>query len=55
MVDILPWKTLHSIRDIIDTMHETALSVFNEKKEALVNDEGAFKNTRKDLMSVLSG
>ncbi|RXW23123.1 hypothetical protein EST38_g2750 [Candolleomyces aberdarensis] len=53
LVDILPSKTLHSLRDIVDTMHETALNVFNEKKEALANDEDTFKTTRKDIMSAL--
>ncbi|KAJ2930402.1 hypothetical protein H1R20_g6713, partial [Candolleomyces eurysporus] len=53
LVDILPIKALHTLRDIVDTMHETALGVFNEKKEALADDEDTFKATRKDIMSAL--
>ena len=39
----------------MDTMHQTAVGLFNEKKEALSTDEAAFQNSRKDFISVLSG
>ncbi|KAJ2915621.1 hypothetical protein MD484_g4782, partial [Candolleomyces efflorescens] len=53
VVSILPWKRLQKVQDIMDTMHETAVDVFNEKKEALSSDEAAFQSDRKDFMSVL--
>lgn len=54
VVNLLPWNNLHKLRDIVDTMHETSVELFNDKKKALANDENAFKTDRKDLMSVLS-
>ncbi|KAJ2930386.1 hypothetical protein H1R20_g6714, partial [Candolleomyces eurysporus] len=53
LVNILPWNRLHKLRDIVDTMYDTSFDLFNEKKQALANDEAGFKTTRKDLMSVL--
>jgi hypothetical protein len=53
-VNVLPWNRLHKLRDIVDTMYDISFELFNEKKQALVNDESSFKNKHKDLMSVLS-
>jgi hypothetical protein len=54
VINVLPWNRLHKLRDIVDTMYDTSFELFNEKKQALVNDEASFKNKHKDLMSVLS-
>ncbi|KAJ7600333.1 cytochrome P450 [Mycena floridula] len=34
-VDILPWKTLHKARDLVDLMHKTSVDIYQEKKRAL--------------------
>ena len=54
VVNVLPWNRLHKLRDIVDTMYDTSFDLFNEKKQALANNEAEFKTNRKDLMSVLS-
>ena len=57
IMDILPWKTLHEIRDIVDILHNTTVEIFEAKKKAL--EEGDEAVTRqigkgKDFMSILS-
>ncbi|KAF8896610.1 cytochrome P450 [Infundibulicybe gibba] len=56
VVDILPWKNLHRLRDIVDTMHNTSTQIFEEKKRALrEGDEAIAKQVGqgKDIMSIL--
>ncbi|KAJ2915623.1 hypothetical protein MD484_g4784, partial [Candolleomyces efflorescens] len=54
VVNVLPWNRLHKLRDIVDTMYDTSLELFNEKKQALARDEASFKDKHQDLMSVLT-
>lgn len=57
VVDILPWKNLHVLRDIIDTMHNTCRQIYGEKKRALeAGDEAVSKQISqgKDIISILS-
>ncbi|KAF8896616.1 cytochrome P450 [Infundibulicybe gibba] len=56
LVNILPWKNLHHIRDIIDTIHQTSVTIFEEKKQALkAGDEAVSRQIGqgKDIMSIL--
>ncbi|KAJ3515520.1 hypothetical protein NMY22_g14433 [Coprinellus aureogranulatus] len=56
LVDIVPWKNLHEIRDIVDTMHETAVKIVENKKKAIrEGDESMSKQVGrgKDIMSIL--
>jgi len=56
VVDVLPWPTLHELRDIIDTMHNTSVEVVESKKRALKGgDEAIAKQIGqgKDVISIL--
>jgi len=57
VVDLLPWKNLHVVRDIVDIMHSASSEIFESKKRALLNgDEDATRQVgqKKDVMSILS-
>ncbi|KAJ2929646.1 hypothetical protein H1R20_g7436, partial [Candolleomyces eurysporus] len=56
VVNILPWKALHDLRDMIDTIHNTSVEIVNKTKQALT--EGKAGSERrigrgKDIMSIL--
>jgi hypothetical protein len=57
IVECLPSKRLHRIRDIVDSIHKVSLEIYESKKKALL--EGDDVVTRqigagKDILSVLS-
>ncbi len=57
VVDTIPWKTLHDIRDIVDILHSTSIDIFKSKKEESENRDGALSRQvgqGKDIMSILS-
>ena len=57
MASLLPIKSIGRLRDIIDTMHDTSVHIFEEKKRALKGgDEVVAKQFGggKDIMSILS-
>ncbi|RXW17125.1 hypothetical protein EST38_g8730 [Candolleomyces aberdarensis] len=35
VMDIVPWKNLHDVRDLINTMNETAVDIIESKKRAI--------------------
>jgi hypothetical protein len=49
VVNSVPWKTLHEVRDIIDTIEEYMVKIYNMKKREfeMGDSEG------KDLLSTL--
>ncbi|KAJ3922443.1 cytochrome P450 [Lentinula edodes] len=56
IINILPWKNLHHMRDIADYMYKVAIDIFEEKKRALEAGDEAIKNQigkGKDVISVL--
>lgn len=56
IVDLLPWKSLHDVRDIIDSIHNTSLEIFESKKRALLDgDEAVTRQVGqgKDILSIL--
>ncbi|KAJ7475712.1 cytochrome P450 [Mycena latifolia] len=56
IVDIVPWKDLHTARDIFDTMYETALNIYNIKKDALEKGDDVVSAqiaNGKDIISIL--
>ncbi|KAJ3786493.1 cytochrome P450 [Lentinula aff. detonsa] len=56
VVNILPWKNLHQMRDITDYMRQVATDIFVEKKRALEAGDEAVRNQTgrgKDIISVL--
>jgi hypothetical protein len=57
LVDIVPWRSLQKLRDIIDVMHDTSVEIFEAKKKALrEGDEAVSKQFGggKDILSILS-
>ncbi|KAF8969648.1 cytochrome P450 [Flammula alnicola] len=56
VVDILPWKNLHKLRDIVDVLYNTSVEIFESKKMALAEGDEALANQigqGKDIMSIL--
>ena len=57
IMDLLPWKTLHQLRDITDVMHDTSVEIVKSKKRALEDGEEAVAGQigeGKDILSILS-
>ena len=56
MLDTIPFKPAHAVRDVADRLYQTALEIYNDKKDALAaGDEAVAKQVAKgkDIMSVL--
>ncbi|KIK05288.1 hypothetical protein K443DRAFT_3951 [Laccaria amethystina LaAM-08-1] len=56
IIDILPWKNMHDVRDIVDAMHKTSLEIFESKKKALLDGDDVVARQigeGKDIMSML--
>ncbi|KAF8198596.1 cytochrome P450 [Pholiota molesta] len=57
VVDTLPWKNAHDLRDIVDILHKTSVEIFELKKKALADGDEAVASQigrGKDIMSILS-
>jgi hypothetical protein len=57
MVNLLPWKNLHDLRDIVDTMYKTSVEIFESKKRAMMDGDDAVVTQigrGKDILSILS-
>jgi len=57
IMDILPWKNLHGVRDSVDVLNNTAVEIFEGKKKALEEgDEAVARQIGQgnDIMSILS-
>ncbi|KAJ2931689.1 hypothetical protein H1R20_g5421, partial [Candolleomyces eurysporus] len=52
VVNLVPWKAVHQMRDVIDTMHQTSLDIFEQKRNALAQDDSDVEQ-RQDIMSIL--
>ncbi|KAJ3507575.1 hypothetical protein NMY22_g16892 [Coprinellus aureogranulatus] len=57
VVDLLPWKKLHELRDMVDAMHKTSIEIYEATKESLKDGQrvegGGRVGGGKDIMSVL--
>ncbi|KAJ7216239.1 cytochrome P450 [Mycena rebaudengoi] len=56
IVNITPWKDLHTARDIIDDLHQSAVNIYTAKKKALeAGDEAVAAQIAqgKDIISIL--
>ncbi|KAG2003363.1 cytochrome P450 [Coprinopsis cinerea AmutBmut pab1-1] len=56
LVDWLPWKDLHDLRNMTDVLHNTSVEIFETKKKALLQGEEAMAKEvgrGKDIISVL--
>jgi hypothetical protein len=57
ILNLIPWKTLHELRDIADVIHSTAVEIINSKKRALKDGDKAAERQigqGKDILSLLS-
>jgi hypothetical protein len=57
ILNLIPWKTLHELRDISDVFHNTALEIVNSKKRALEDGDEAVArqiSQGKDILSILA-
>ena len=54
IIDILPWKNLHDVRDIVDLLHNTSVEIFEARKKALEEGDETQIGQGKDIMSTLS-
>ncbi|KAJ7134048.1 cytochrome P450 [Mycena crocata] len=53
MINMIPSKTLHQTRDLVDIMERTARKLILEKKEAINRGQVDVKDDAKDIMSLL--
>ncbi|KAJ7816524.1 cytochrome P450 [Mycena olivaceomarginata] len=53
IVDMIPWKTLHRARDIVDEMHSTTMDLILSKKEAVARGRLEIADDAKDIISLL--
>ncbi|KAF8150007.1 cytochrome P450 [Crassisporium funariophilum] len=56
MIDILPFKSLKAIRNIVDILHKTSVEIYESKKKALEKGEEAVSaqiGQGKDIISIL--
>ncbi|KAH6912609.1 cytochrome P450 [Coprinopsis sp. MPI-PUGE-AT-0042] len=56
VVDILPWKKLHVLRDMVDIMHKTSQEILKAKKHALEAGDEVLREqvgNAKDVLSIL--
>ena len=56
-MNLLPWKNLHELRDIVDVLTNTSVEIFEEKKKALEKGDKIVTqqiDQGNDIMSILS-
>ena len=57
ILNVIPWKPLHELRDISDVFYNTAVEIVNSKKRALKDgDEAVARQIGQgnDILSILS-
>jgi len=57
VVDTLPWKSLHELRDLSNVLYETSVEILESKKAALEAGDEAVRQQvgeGKDILSILS-
>lgn len=55
-MNLLPWKNLHELRDIVDVFYNTSVDIFEAKKKALKEGDEAVSRQigqGKDIISIL--
>ncbi|KAF9474249.1 cytochrome P450 [Pholiota conissans] len=56
LLNLVPWKPLHNIRDISDVLHKTSVEIFENKRKALAEGDEAVERQvgqGKDILSIL--
>lgn len=57
IVNWIPWKALHDLRDLTDVMHNVCVGIYESKKKALLEGDEAVERQMgrgKDILSILS-
>ena len=55
VLDAVPWKAAHQVRDIVDVMHETSVSIYEAKRKAMAEEgDSTGEEQGKDIMGTLS-
>ena len=57
VLNLLPWKNLHDMRDIVDVLTNTSIEIFEEKKKALEKEDTTVTQQIEegsDIMGILS-
>ncbi|KAJ3523183.1 hypothetical protein NMY22_g11557 [Coprinellus aureogranulatus] len=52
VLDLIPWKAAHQMRDVVDIMHETSVNIFEIKRRAL-SEEGSDEEQKKSIIGTL--
>ncbi|KAJ3510085.1 hypothetical protein NLJ89_g4875 [Agrocybe chaxingu] len=56
LVDLIPWKALHDLRDVVDVLHNTSVEIIESKKKALAEGDESVAHQigqGKDILSIL--
>ena len=53
-MNLLPWKSLHELRDISDVLHKTSFDIYESKKALEKSGGEPAANQGKDIISILS-
>ena len=57
LIDFVPWRTLHELRNMSDIMYKTSVEIYESKKAALAAGDEAVSQQigqGKDILSILS-
>jgi hypothetical protein len=55
VLDAVPWKAAHQLRDIADVMHETSANMFEAKRKAMAEEgDSTGEEQKKDIIGTLS-
>jgi len=56
MVELIPWRALQDFIEVVDTIYNSSVEVFESKKQALAGGDDALERQiahGKDIMSIL--
>lgn len=56
MIDLIPWKTIQRLVDIVDTMHASTVEIYEARKKALRQGKDVVSKQvgrGKDILSIL--
>lgn len=57
VVNLLPWKALHDLRDMVDTIHRNSVEIVNKTMDDMMEGKtspGQTSGRGNDIMSILS-
>jgi len=57
IIDLVPWKRVQDLKEVIDVMSQTSIEIIKTKKEAMRSTDprvAAEIQNKKDIISILS-